>query len=86
MNIVTLWVCLRISSRHLWRTSAQEEDLTISKNERLLIKKLAWVWDSEKDVCQAFKQRVRSGEIRTITKAKDEAAKVWKTHSSLSIS
>ena len=45
----------------------QEQDVTLSKNERLLIKKLAWVWGSDTEVCQAFKDQVRSGEIKSIT-------------------
>ena len=61
----------------------QEQDVTLSKNERLLIKKLAWVWGSDTEVCQAFKDQVRSGEIKSITMAKEEAAKLWKTNSSL---
>ena len=33
-------------------------------------------------MCQAFKDQVRLGEIRSVTKAKEEAAKLWKTNSS----
>ena len=36
----------------------QEKDLTLSKNKRLLIKKLAWVWGSGNEVCQALGHRV----------------------------
>ena len=55
----------------------QEQDLRLSKNERLPIKKLAWVWGNETEVCKAFKDQIRSGEIKSITMAKEEAAKLW---------
>ena len=53
----------------------------VSKNERLLNKKLAWVWVSETDEASKLREDVRSGTMRSLTSVKTEAAKTWKSAS-----
>ena len=53
----------------------------VSKNERLLNKKLAWAWVSESDEASKLRDDVRSGTFRLLTSVKTEAAKTWKSAS-----
>ena len=63
--------------------ASDEAASVISNNERLLNKKLAWVWVSEADAAVNLRDRIRGGRIRSLTAAKTEAAKVWKSDSPL---
>ena len=49
--------------------------------EGLLNKQLAWAWVSETDKASKPRDDVRSGTIRSLTSAKTEAAKTWKSAS-----
>ena len=53
----------------------------VSKNERLLNKKLAWAWVSESDEATKLRDDVRSGTFTSLTSVKTEAAKTWKSAS-----
>ena len=53
----------------------------VSKNERLLNKKLAWAGVSESDEATKLRDDVRSGTFRSLTSVKTEAAKTWKSAS-----
>ena len=63
--------------------ASDEATSVISNNERLLNKKLAWVWVSEADAAVDLRDRIRGGRIRSLTAAKTEAAKIWKSDSPL---
>ena len=53
----------------------------VSKNERLLNKKLAWAWVSESDEATKLREDVQSGNFKSLTSVKTEAAKAWKAAS-----
>ena len=63
--------------------ASDEAASVISNNERLLNKKLAWVWLSEANAAVDLRDRIRGGRIRSLTAAKTEAAKDWKSDSPL---
>ena len=52
----------------------------ISKPELLKIKKLSWVWSQDAHWATEFKDRVKSGQLSSLTKAKNEALDLYKTY------
>ena len=63
--------------------AADKASSVFLSNERLLNKKLASIWVSETDSAKYLHDKIRDGEIRSLTSAKTKAAKVYKSNSNL---